>query len=256
MNLIILTEADREDDGLYRLTDHRADHIREVLRSEPGDSVEIGLLNGPVGSGLMETVTEAEVVIRIAQLRDVTPSPPEIDIICALPRPQILKRVLLTAAMMAVRRLFLIRANRVEKSYFQSPLLAPERYEPHLLDGLSQGKLTRVPIVSVHERFRPFMEETLPAALSGGRIRCIKLLPDWEAADGIVGVIRTEKLENLIVAIGPEGGWVPFELEMMEKQGFQRFTLGRSVLRVDTALAVVLGQIELVAKARTGLFGS
>jgi len=42
MNLIILTESDRIDAGRYRLSDHRAEHIRAVLNLGEGDTVEVG----------------------------------------------------------------------------------------------------------------------------------------------------------------------------------------------------------------------
>ena len=120
MNLIILTNADVIDDNRFRLTDHRAEHIRLVLRLKPGDTVEIGLLNGPQGTARIEQTTDDQVTLTCDSLAAKPVPTPAVDLICALPRPQTLKKVLITAASMGVRQLHLIRANRVEKSYFQS----------------------------------------------------------------------------------------------------------------------------------------
>ncbi|UCC45231.1 MAG: RsmE family RNA methyltransferase, partial [Candidatus Zixiibacteriota bacterium] len=158
MNLIILLETDRAGENLYRLNDNRADHIRSVLRLSAGDKLEVGLLNGPTGRAIVESVSDSAVNLVCRELKQLPDRFPVVDLICALPRPQTLKKILLTCGMMGVRRLFLIRANRVEKSYYQSPLLQPDNFRPYLIEGLSQGKQTRLPEVSVHDRFKPFFE--------------------------------------------------------------------------------------------------
>lgn len=243
MNLIILTESDNIGGGHYRLIDHRAGHIHDVLRLGVGEKVEAGLLNGPCGTALIESVTEREVILSCEHFEP-TPDPvPSIDLICALPRPQTLKKVLLTSAMMGVRSLHLIRANRVEKSYFQSPLLEPANFMPYLIEGLSQGKLTRLPKVTTHDRFRRFFEDTLPSLVNETESH-VRLLPDKETFRGLDKLYHDQ--QNILPAIGPEGGWVPFETELMERVGFQRFSLGRWTLRVETAVTAVLSQVELL----------
>jgi RsmE family RNA methyltransferase len=49
----------------------------------------------------------------------------------------------------------------------------------------------------------------------------------------------------VVVAIGPEGGWVPFEVQLLQARGFAPFGLGPRILRVDVAVPFVLGQVEL-----------
>lgn len=248
MNLLILTEKDATGQHRYRIDDHRADHIRNILKLVPGDHLEVGLLNGPQGTGLVESVSSDAITIRTEQLEMIAEPVPIIDLICALPRPQTLKKVLVTSAMMGVRRLYLVRANRVEKSYFQSPLLQSQNYERHLIEGLSQGKLTRMPEVSIHDRFRRFFEDNLREDYSDDSDSLCQLLPDPECETSLAGVYPRDAdlSSSVLLAIGPEGGWVPFEIELMERIGFQRFKLGRWVLRVETAVAAALAQIELL----------
>jgi RsmE family RNA methyltransferase len=45
-----------------------------------------------------------------------------------------------------------------------------------------------------------------------------------------------------VVMIGPEGGFVPFELDLAEAVIAQRVGLGERILSVDTALITVLAQ--------------
>ena len=145
---------------------------------------------------------------------------------------------------MGVRNIHLIRANRVEKSYFHSPLLSPEKWMPYLIEGLSQGKLTRLPQVVIHERFRNFFEDTFTELEQAEAVPSTKLLPHPEVASSI-HQIYDGRAPRLVLAVGPEGGWVPFEIEMMESLGFRPFKLGPWVLRVETAVTAALAQIEL-----------
>ena len=240
MNLIILHKSEQKND-LFRLTDERAIHIKQILRSKIGDIIEIGIIDGSQGKAEIVNINDSEVVIKPLELTELPDPKPTIDMICALPRPQTLKKVLIISATMGVRNLYLIRANRVEKSYFHSPLLQPENYKPFLIEGLSQGKNTRLPIVSIHDRFKKFFENQLPLIVENAAL----LLPDKDSSINLNN-IYSNTTSSLVVAIGPEGGWVPFELDLMEDLGFQKFTLGRWVLRVESAITGVLNQIELV----------
>ena len=56
MNLILLHSAELDQSGQTRLADARAAHLVTVLRVTPGQTVRVGLLEGPFGIG---TVTAA-----------------------------------------------------------------------------------------------------------------------------------------------------------------------------------------------------
>jgi RsmE family RNA methyltransferase len=244
MNLIILTDTDRIAENVFRLSDHRAEHIRAVLKRSVGDLVSVGIVNGPTGTATIVRMEADLVELRCDGWSEIVPPIPEIDLICALPRPQTLKKVLLTCAMMGVRSLHLVRSNRVEKSYFSSPLVQPESQLPHLIEGLSQGKLTRLPQVQVHDRFRRFFEDELPIFTPDGNTS-LRLLcsPDTDLPlDKVFGAGAAQ----VVIAIGPEGGWVPFETELMQSLGFHAFTLGRWTLRVEHAVTAALAQVEML----------
>lgn len=246
MNLIILTENDCVSKERYILKDNRLVHIREILKLSSGDKIDVGLLNGPVGQAVLEKSSDDEIILNILKLETQPVKTPVIDLICALPRPQTLKKVLFSAAMMNIRQVHLIRANRVEKSYYQSPLLEKDNYKRFLLDGLQQGKNTMMPEVHIHNKFRPFFEDRLCELENKLNFNnSIKLLPDQQAEDSIKDIID-ELSAHLFIAIGPEGGWVPFEIELMEKAGFKRCSLGSWTLRVEHALTAVLAQVELI----------
>lgn len=245
MNLIILMESDRLDKKRFCLHDNRAEHIRDVLKLGKGEKVQVGLLNGPVGQAVVEVITPLEVVLKISELQDIAPPEPVVDLVCALPRPQTLKKVLFTSAMMGVRKLYLIRAGRVEKSYFQSPLLEKEKHTAHLIEGLAQGKLTFLPEIHILDRFKVFFEAILPVVEKELEIIPAKLVATPGSCFNL-GERFDKKVSWFIFAIGPEGGWLPFELEYMEQAGFRQFSLGRRILRVEHAVTAALSQMELL----------
>ncbi len=245
MNIIILFENEKQDDGSYHLSGFRAEHIRAVLKSDVNDILEIGILNGKSGVASITSISKDKVVLSNLQLEESTSDNITIDIIVALPRPQTIKKVLFTSAMMGVRNIFFIKSNRVEKSFFHSVVLEEEQLQRHLIDGLQQGKRTQMPNVSIHDKFNPFIQDWRCQFYKDRDEKPVCLLPDLDVEQTLVNVLG-KKDKHLLVAIGPEGGWVPFETEMMTSLGFDKFKLGDWTLRVEHALTACLAQIELL----------
>jgi len=232
MNLLLLLPDELAPDGTARLTGARLRHLREVLGVGPGSTVRTGVLGGLVGTAEVLALTDAEAVLRTTLDRP-PPARPGVDLVLALPRPKALRRVLAASASLGVDRLFLVAAARVEKSYFSSPVLTPERMRKHLLDGLEQAQDTLPPEVHVEPRFRPFVEDRLDALLGLGE--------RWLLHPGNDGPERPSPEGRLALAVGPEGGWVPFERTLLEARGFRPLGFGMRTLRTETIVPFALG---------------
>jgi len=233
MNLVLLRDEDWLDHNLVVLRDHRADHLRQLLKVEVGDSVRVGRIGGLRGEGLV-LVMDAQGVQLQVHLDQAPPPRHRFDVVLALPRPKMLRRILRTVAEFGVANLHLIHTARVEKSYWQSPLLRPAKVQEALLAGMERSSDTIAPAVHLHKRFRPFVEDRL-VDLCAGR-RC--WLAQMEAPLALADVPP----DPAVVMIGPEGGFVPFELALAERVIAQRVHLGARVLSVDTALPAALAQ--------------
>jgi RsmE family RNA methyltransferase len=238
MNLLLLRDGDFLPDGTARLTGRRLLHAREVLRAAEGDVLRVGRLDGNTGTGEVLALGESELVLR-CDLADPPPARPGVDLLLAMPRPKALRRVLPAAASLGVDRIVLVNAARVEKSYFDSHVLA--QIEDLLVLGLEQARDTRLPLVSVRERFRPFVEDELDAAFPPAA----RLLAHPAARQAAV-----PQEGRVALAVGPEGGWVPFEVKLLEEHGFVPVTLGPRPLRVEVALPYALGVLGLRPAAR------
>ncbi|MEE9431963.1 MAG: RsmE family RNA methyltransferase [Melioribacteraceae bacterium] len=243
MNIIILTKNDRVDETTYSIDDNRATHIIKILKSKVGDVLEIGLLNDSIGKSEVVDLNDGIVKLKILELSKYTTPQYCIDLILALPRPQTLKKVLATIATMGINNLYLIRSEKVEKSYFHSPLLEEKNYSKYLLEGLSQGKRVDLPKVTIHKKFKQFFENSFLQKNETS----VKLLahPD---EDIFLNKKMLNNNNNIILAIGPEGGWNDFEINFMAEKGFQKFKLSKNILRVETAVTAALAQVELLDK--------
>jgi RsmE family RNA methyltransferase len=232
MNLLLLSPDELSADGTARLTGDRLCHLREVLGVRPGSTVRAGVVGGNVGTAEILALTETEAVLRPA-LDQPPPSRPGVDLVLALPRPKALRRVLAAAASLGVDRLVLLAAARVEKSYLASPVLRPDRIRKHLLDGLEQAQDTLLPEVHLEQRFRPFVEDRMDALLGPGE--------RWLLHPGDEGPRTPSDDGRLALAIGPEGGWVPFERDLLQSRGFHPLGFGARTLRTETVVPYALG---------------
>lgn len=240
MNIIILTEKDSESENIYRISDNRFTHITKILKSEIGDIIEIGILDSKIGKARIIYKTDSEILLEIVRLELDKINSPKIDIICALPRPQTLKKVFNICATMGVSNLHLIRSEKVEKSYFHSPLLEEGNYIKYLIEGLAQGKRTHLPKVNIHHKFKVFFNNNY-VENDGYSIRLLA----HPNAENYLKKKEFASSVGIVLAIGPESGWNEFEINFMEERGFKKFKLSKNILRVETAVTASLAQIEL-----------
>lgn len=240
MNLILI-EPHELNGNLVSLADRRGQHIKKTLKSEIGDTLRVGIVNGRIGTGTVENISKKAVTLLI-DLQGPQTARPTIDLILALPRPIMLKRVLAQASSLGVNQIFLTNANRVEKSFFAASILQEDNYREFLLQGLEQAMDTIVPKVHICKRFKPFIEDYLP-----GQTDCqVKLLAHPTTKCSLWEQTSPPITEKILLAIGPEGGWVDFEVDKFKECGFSTFSMGPRILRVDTVVPALLAQINLL----------
>lgn len=235
MNLIILFEDDFISNNKVRLTGRRLNHVLSVHRAEIGDTLKVGLLNDKIGKGLI-TKLNSEVLEMDVDLIEQSPSPSNVQLILAMPRPKALKRIIQDATTMGIKKLYIIKTWRVEKSFWNSPVLSEESLFEYMVLGLEQAKDTILPEVKIVKLFKPFVEDQIPEIIKGTKAIVAHPTAQKECPRNIN--------EPLTLAIGPEGGFIPYEVDMLEEQGFEAVNLGERILRVETAIPVILGRLS------------
>lgn len=233
MNLVLLFDEDFVAPDQVRLTGRRLAHVREVHRADVGDELAVGRLGGRLGRGRVTRV-DAEALDLTVTLDQEPPPKLPLTLLLALPRPKVLNRAVAAATSLGVGRIVLLNAWKVEKSYWKSPKLGEENLLQQRLLGLEQAKDTVLPELVLARRFRPFVEDELPGLLPGRRA----LL----AHPGVAGDLRGP-LGPTVLAVGPEGGWIEAEVASFRALGFEGVDLGPRILRVETALAALVGRL-------------
>jgi len=233
MNLILLFPEDDLAPGYVRLTGRRMQHLLAVQRASEGDRLRVGRANGAIGSGEITRITASSIELRVALSEPPPPALP-VRLVLALPRPKMLKRVLISAVSMGVKQIHLVNSYRVEKSYWGSPLLTPEKLAEPVILSLEQACDTVLPVIRQHPLFKPFVEDELPALVEGS-------LP-LVAHPGGEQDCPAAVAEPVTLAIGPEGGFIPYEIDKLRECGFRPFHFGPRILRVETAVPALLSR--------------
>ena len=234
MNLILFEPEELSPAGVVTVSDDRSRHMLQVLRVTPGDTVRVGVLDAGIGVGTVTDVGPRDVTLTCA-LADPPPRP-RIDLLLAVPRPKVMRRLWAQLAALGVGRIILTNADRVERNYFDTHILAPECYRPLLIEGLQQARDTHVPRVTVHRQFRKLIEDELDT-LSDAAVR---LVAEPGTSRGSRAMLVGRRDGRVLLAIGPEGGWNRFELDLLQAHRFTSVSMGSRTLRSDTACIALL----------------
>ena len=237
MNLIVLHPYDFIGEDEVRLTGRRADHVRMVHRAVPGEALRVGVLNGKMGTGVVRNPDGTDLTMSVTLSVD-PPAPVPVTLLLSMPRPKVFRRVIQCATSLGIKRIALFGAFRVEKSYWQSPWLAPDELRNQIILGLEQACDTVLPEVTLHPHFKPFVEDEIPQLTKGTR----RLV----AHPGRGGVCPSAIPDPVSLAIGPEGGFTDYEIERLVGAGFEPVTLGVRILRTEQAVPAFLGRLLAV----------
>ncbi len=235
MNLILLFATDFVDDQRVRLSGRRLEHVTSVHQAAVGKALVVGVADGRIGRGEITHIDRDAVEMNVTLDHDPPPAIP-LTLVLAVPRPKVLNRVIAGAVSLGVKRIFLINAWRVEKSYWKSPRMTDENLRGQAILGLEQARDTMLPSIELRRLFRPFVEQELPVIAEGS----LSLV----AHPGAPTECPRNITRPVTLAIGPEGGWNAFELDLLAGRGFEAISLGPRILRTDTACIALLALLN------------
>ena len=255
----ILFEKSEIVDGRAAFADGRAEHVLNVLHGEVGQTLKTGELDGLVGTSVIRGISGLHMreegsaqrgsgllagTVEIECRHEEEAPSPWFDLVLAPPRPRALKRLLPQLAAMGVRRIVLVGAEKVEKAFWGAQLLKEEVYRPLLVEGLMQCGTTAVPTIRCERNFRRYVECGVDADFAGQE----RFVAHPGADGGCEWRGQSPEAKGdvcPVLAIGPEGGWSEREVAMLEGKGFRRHSLGRRILRTDTATVAAVAQLML-----------
>ncbi len=237
MNCILLPKEAKSIRDPQQIT-----HINKILKSKIGDSLTIAELGGNIGKATIAQINHDEVLLTDMILDKLPPAKLDLTVVLALPRPKVLRRLIMDMTSLGVNKLIVVNSYKSEKSYWQSPLL--KRIDEFVFEGLQQA-IDTVPLtVEFKKRFKPFVEDEFPALLvdENGAQRHAVIAHPYASQSWQTYLEDTFK-ETMpkVLCIGAEGGWIDYEVDLFCAHGCTAVSLGERILRTETVVNVLLG---------------
>ena len=211
-------------------------HIQHVLSLQIGDRLKIGELGGNLGVATVAKLDVNHCVLTDVALDKSPPAKLDLTVIVALPRPKVLRRLVLDMTAMGVGHIIFINSYRTDKSYWGSPLLT--RLDEFVQDGLQQGVDSVPPKISLAKRFKPFVQDELPSLITTPHSALV--------AHPYAPVHFNEQISKhglpKVLIIGAEGGFIPYEIELLASVGVGAVSVGERILRTESAVNALLGR--------------
>ena len=235
MNIVLLEPNQiTTTDNIWQIENQRQlQHLQQHIQLNCGGTLKVGVRNGQ--RYLTEVISVSEQQIRIRPIQvEAIPAKLPVHLILALPRPKVLRRIIMDAVTLGVERISLIHSYRVDKSYWQSPFL--QQLDDYVTLGLEQAGDTIAPEVQLYKRFKPFVEDVLPTFISDQK-------PAYVAHPYAEQQMPYAIQHSCHLIVGPEGGFIPYEVDLLKKNGCQARRLGNRILRTETAVSHILGRL-------------
>ncbi len=234
MNTLLLEDEDFTSAQVAVIRGWRAEHMIATVGVSTGSVIRCGKVGGLLGQAIIRKRSAKQLVLECT-LDSNPPAPSAIELVCALPRPKMLRRIVRTSAELGVKRLVFINSFRVEKSYWQSPMLAPDKLREFCIEGLQQAGDTVMPEVTVQKRFKPYVEDQLPGIIGSkqailGHPRAPAFPPSAAPA-------------ACLLAVGPEGGFIDYEIDALQSAGFSAYRFSERVMRCDTVIPFLIARL-------------
>ncbi|WP_343619285.1 16S rRNA (uracil(1498)-N(3))-methyltransferase [Acinetobacter proteolyticus] len=234
MNIVLLETEQCHSVDMWQINQPRQlQHLRQHLQLNVGDTLKVGIRAGQRYLTEVVSISEQGITVRPIQT-EVVPAKLPVHLILALPRPKVLRRIIMDAVTLGVERISLIHSYRVDKSYWQTPFL--QQLNDYVTLGLEQAGDTLAPEIQLYKRFKPFVEDVLPTLI-------IAEQPAYVAHPYAEQPMPYAIRHRCIVVIGPEGGFIPYEIDLLIKNGCQAMSLGNRILRTETAVSNILGRL-------------
>ena len=233
MNIVLLDPRQTESE-IWSITSKRQlEHLKQHVDVQVGDSLKVGIREGK--RYLTEVVEVTEQAIKLKAVKEeAVPVKLAVTLIVAMPRPKVLRRLIMDSVTLGVEKIILLHSYRVDKSYWQTPFL--QQLDQYVTLGLEQAGDTIAPKIEIYKRFKPFVEDVLPSLITAD-------CPAYVAHPYAEMKMPFAIDHPCTIVIGPEGGFIPYEVDLLIKNGCQAVSLGNRSIRTETAISYVLGRL-------------
>lgn len=215
--------ADEVSGNRASLTGAHADHLARVLRARVGNEFDI-VANGVPHRGRVAAIGDRRVEFELGEVIPPESVPVQLTLVLAIFKFDRMEWAIEKCTELGVSRMVPVVASRTDAHLASAAPKRVERWRRIALQASEQSRRQSPPEIPNPIRLRDIVAVSakLKIVLSEAEDQC-QLRDIHRAGD------------EILLAIGPEGGWTGEELEMFEKQGWLAASLGPTILRAETA---------------------
>ena len=205
-------------------------HLRNVLRLKKNDAIHIFDGKGKEGSGILTAVTSQKATVQIESVSELKRKKPLILLACALPKKSKFEYIIEKATELGVDEIIPLRTQRTEMN-LSGPRLSKKqsRFQTIAVNASKQSKRPIVPEIHPITEFSPALNHLKQVST----VIIPSLVGETENLLSVFQKIKSP--EAISFLIGPEGDFTPDEYGQAEKNGCIPVTLGKTILKVETA---------------------
>ena len=216
-------------------------HIVNVLRMKPGEELLISVKGDWDYLCKIVDIETDRVNLKVLESMEQRELPVNITLLQGIPKSDKLEMIIQKAVELGVSEIIPVKTKRVVVKIDEKKVdTKVNRWNAIAESAAKQSKRSIIPKV-----YEPM---SIDNALEIVKDFGVKLIP-YENADGIDKTRKIldnmDKTKNIAVFIGPEGGFEEAEVERIKNSGFEVITLGKRILRTETAGLALLSNIMI-----------
>ena len=233
--------ADPSDvqDELLTITGPEVNHIRNVMRLKPGEEISVSI--GGDGKDYrygIDSYTEDSVLCRLRFVKDKEVElPVKVLLFQGLPKADKMDLIVQKAVELGAAEIIPVSMERcVVKLDAGKAAKKTARWQTIAESAASQSRRSIIPRVLAPMS----MKEAVEYAKEQTEVRVIPY--ELQEDDGSVKqyLESLKEGQSVSIFIGPEGGFAPGEVELAKEAGIRPISLGRRILRTETAGLAIL----------------
>jgi 16S rRNA (uracil1498-N3)-methyltransferase len=226
--------VDHFDQNSAAMTGDAAHHLGLVLRAEPGQLFELS--DGTTAwLGRIELVQKERIDFALIEPIASQEAKLKTTLLLSIVKFDSFEWALEKATELGVRTIVPLAAARSEKALLHAAEKRSDRWKKILLEAAQQSRRVSIPELKPMER---------AAKAFGAGEGCKVVLSERADAQPLKSVLAGLEANTSALAIGPEGGWTDEEFTAAEAAGFKQASLGRLILRTETAVVTALANLN------------
>lgn len=218
-----------------------AEHLGRVLRAEPGQLYELS--DGEqVWLGRIEKISRTAIGFALIEQIAAEESALRIKLLLSIVKFDRMEWCLEKATELGVTKIVPLAAARSEKALILAAAKRSSRWRKIMIESAQQSRRLRPPLLAEIAK----VEDAFSAANESVKI----MLSERADASPLRAILHGVSAKEVCLAIGPEGGWTDAEFAAAAKSGFREASLGREILRTETAVIASLAILRYALEKR------